>query len=231
MQTRTPLVLVAAAVAALACGGSKESNTSPPPTDTTGTSPSGLNIAVDSAFSNRTAVVATALPAEVHVTKAGQPQSGVVVNWNIITGGGKVASPTSTTDANGLAATTWTIGDTVRLNTLSASITGTASSTMLVQGVADAPTVVTNASADSSAVVAGSNLVLTVRVADKFGNAVANVPVTWTATGGALTVSSSQTGPSGRSEAVFSTNPAAQSYGITATVAGVGAATFKVVGM
>src|SRR5262245_37977245 len=99
MQTRTHLVLVAAAIAALACGGSKEQNTSPPPPDTTGTAPSGLNIATDSAFSDRTAVVATALPAQVHVTNVGQPASGVVVSWNIVNGGGKVAAPTSTTDA------------------------------------------------------------------------------------------------------------------------------------
>lgn len=229
MQTRTRLVLIT--VAALACGGSNESNTSPPPTDTTGTSPSGLSIATDSGLSNRTAVVGTTLPAQVHVTKTGQPQSGVIVNWNIVNGGGKVASPTSTTDANGLAATTWTVGDTARLNTLSASITGTASTTMIAQGVADAPTTVTKASPDSSAVVRGSNLVLAVRVGDKFGNAVANVPVTWTATAGTLTVSASKTGPSGRSEAVFSTTPVAQSYSITATVTGIGVATFKVVGM
>jgi len=228
MRTRTRAHLFL--VAALACGSSKESNTSPPPPDTTGTSPTGLNVATDSGFSDRTAVVGTPLPAQVHVTKAGQPQSGIVVNWNIVGGGGKVASPTSTTDATGLAATTWTMGDTVRLNTLSASITG-ASTTMLAQGVADAPTTVTKASADSSAVVRGSNLVLAVRVADKFGNAVANVPVTWTATAGTLTVSASKTGPSGRSEAVFSTTPVAQSYSITATVTAIGVATFKVVGM
>lgn len=215
----------------MACGGSKESNTTPPPPpDTSSTSPSGFNIAADSGFSDRTAVVGTALPAQVHVTNAGQGVSGVVVTWTIVNGGGKVSAATSTTTASGAASTTWTAGDTVRLNTLSASITG-ASTTMIIQAVADAATTLTKASADSSTVVAGASLVLSVRLADKFGNVVPEVPVTWTATAGALSVSASKTGPSGRSEAVFSTEKTAKSYNVTATVTGIGTATFKVVGL
>jgi hypothetical protein len=227
---RPYLVLVAAVLAATACGHSKEQNTTQPPPDTSSTSPSGLNIAADSGFSDRTAVVGTALPAQVHVTNAGQPVSGVVVTWTIVNGGGKVAAATSTTTASGAASTTWTVGDTVRLNTLSASITG-ASTTMIVQGVADAPTTLKKASADTSVVVAGSSLVLAVRLVDKFGNVVPEVPVTWAAAAGKLSVSAAKTGPSGRSEAVFSTDAAARSYDVTASVTGLGTVTFRVVGM
>ena len=227
---RTYLVLVAAVLAAVACGGSKESNATQPPPDTTSTSPSGLNIAADSGFSDRTAVVGTALPTQVHVTNVGQPVSGVVVTWTIVNGGGKVSATTSTTTASGIASTTWTVGDTVRLNTLSASITG-GSTTVIVQAVADAATKLTKASADTSVVVAGSSLVLAVRLADKFGNVVPEVPVTWAAAAGKLTVTASKTGPSGRSEAVFSTDPAARSYDVTASVTGLGTVTFRVVGM
>jgi len=227
---RTYLVLVAAVLAAVACGHSKEPNTTQPPPDTTSTSPSGLNIAADSGFSDRTAVVATALPAQVHVTNAGQPAAGVVVTWTIVNGGGKVSAATSTTTASGAASTTWTVGDTARLNTLSASITG-ASTTMIIQGVADAPTKLSKASADTSVVVAGSSLVLAVQLVDKFGNVVPEVPVTWAAAAGKLSVSASKTGPRGRSEAVFSTDAAARSYDVTASVTGLGSVSFRVIGM
>ena len=227
---RTYLILVAAVLAAAACGHSKEANTTQPPPDTSSTSPSGLNIAADSGFSDRTAVVGTTLPAQVHVTNAGQPVSGAVVTWTIVNGGGKVSTATSTTTATGAASTTWTVGDTVRLNTLSASITG-ASTTMIVQGVADAPTTLSKASADTSVVVAGASLVLAVRLVDKFGNVVPEVPVTWAAAAGRLSINASKTGPSGRSEAVFSTDAAARSYDVTASVTGLGTVTFRVVGM
>ena len=227
---RTYLVLVAAVLAAVACSHSKEANTTQPPPDTSSTSPSGLNIAADSGFSDRSAVVGTALSAQVHVTNAGQPVSGVVVTWTVVNGGGKVSAATSTTSASGAASTTWTVGDTVRLNTLSASITG-ASTTMVIQAVADAPTTLSKASADTSVVVAGSSLVLAVRLVDRFGNVVPEVPVTWAAAAGKLSVNASKTGPSGRSEAVFSTDAAARSYDVTASVTGLGTVTFRVVGM
>jgi hypothetical protein len=55
--------------------------------------------------------------------------------------------------------------------------------------------------------------------------------VKWSATGGALTVTSTTTGSSGNGQVVFSTESAPKSYTVTATVDGIGSVTFKVVGL
>src|SRR5690242_14018353 len=110
--------LVAASLAAAACSRDVTSNSTP----TTGptTSSNGLNIAADSALANQTAVVGTAIVAKVHITQAGQPVSGIAVNWIVPTGGGSVSPTSSTSDASGVAVTTWTLGDTARAYTLTA---------------------------------------------------------------------------------------------------------------
>jgi phage tail sheath gpL-like len=68
-------------------------------------------------------------------------------------------------------------------------------------------------------------------VTDKSGNAVPGATVTWTASGGSLTTTSTVTGSSGNGQVVFSTDATPKSYTVTATVAGIGALTFKVVGL
>ena len=227
---RTFLVL-AALVALSACGGSDDSSTDPnnntPGGSTGGTT--ALNVTVDSGFSDRVAVVGTDVAARVHVTNAGQPAANAAVVWSIVGGGGKVTPATSTTDASGAASTLWTIGDTVRLNTLSAGVTGS-TATLQVRSTAGAPTTFSRASADSSSVVAGSSLLLAVRAVDRFGNPVSDVVVTWTATGGTLSLANTKTGLSGRAEVAFTTTRTAAVYTITATATGLGATTFKVVG-
>ena len=227
---RTFLVL-AALIALSACGGSDDSSTDPnnnnPGGSTGGTT--SLNVTVDSGFSDRVAVVSTDVAARVHVTNAGQPAANATVVWSIVGGGGKVTPSTSTTDASGAASTLWTIGDTVRLNTLSAGVTGS-TATLQVRSTAGAPTTFSRASADSSSVVAGSSLLLAVRAVDRFGNAVSDVRVLWTATGGTLSLANTTTGSSGRAEVAFTTTRTAAVYTITATAVGLGATTFKVVG-
>lgn len=226
---RTSSIFLIAALAVSACG--KDSSTTPG-TDTTNggsTSPSGLNVAVDSGFSDRTAVVGTTIPARVHVTQAGVGSPGVTVTWAVTAGGGSVSTTTTTTDATGAASTQWTIGDTVRVNSLQATITG-ASATMQVTSLPGPVTTLAKASPDSTAVVAGASLLLAVRATDKSGNVVADVPITWTSTGGTLTVSNGKTGPSGRAETGFTTAQTAATYTVTASAAGLGSATFKVVG-
>ena len=229
---RTLLLLATLVAVATSCGKSDDdSGDSGTPTDPNNPSnPSALNISTDSGFSDRTAVVATDLPARVHVTQSGQPAANVTVTWTVTAGGGKTTPATSTTDASGAASTTWTIGDTVRVNTLSASVTGS-STTMQVTSTAGAASALARASSDSSVVVAGASLVLAVRVVDRFGNSVSNAPVAWATTGGTLTLTSATTGPSGRAEVVLSTARVPAVYTVSATSAGIGTVTFKVVGL
>ena len=226
---RSHYLLVAALV--VACSSpDRDSGTGTLPTTPT-PSTNGYSITVDSALAIRTAVVGTSVPASVHVAQNGQPASGVTITWTVSPGGGTVSAPTSVTDSSGVAATTWTLGDTVRTLTLTGGIVGVASANLQVTTTAGPPAAVVKVSADSVAIVAGANTLLTVRVSDKTGNAVPGAAVPWTASGGALTAATTVTGDSGNGDVVFSTEGTPKSYTVTATVAGIGALTFKVVGL
>jgi hypothetical protein len=220
--------LVAALCAAAACSHDATSSPSPS-TPGTSTSSSGLNISVDSTFANRTAVVATTIPAAVHVTLSGQPSAGVTVSWIVPASGGSVSPASSTTDASGVATATWTLGDTARAYTLTAAITG-ASVTLQTTATAGNPAALTRISPDTLVMAAGASTLITVRAADKFGNPAAGVVVAWATNGGALTAATTTTGTSGNAEVAFSSDPSPRSYTISATAAGLGAATFTVVG-
>jgi hypothetical protein len=235
MRMRIPTLLgcCAATLAIAACHSDKASELpTAPPTDTTGssTSTAGLNITVDSGIIGDTIVVHTAVAVRVHVKQNGTPVSGTTVTWTVASGGGAVSSPTSTTDATGLATVTWTIGDTARTNGLSAAITG-ASVGVTVTAIGGAPTALAKISPDSDAVVAGAALSLVARVTDKFGNPASGVDVNWAATGGSLTAASTKTSLSGNAGVNFVTGSTTGSYLVTASVPGIGSVSFKVVGL
>lgn len=215
----------------VACGSDSSSGSTDTPTTPTTPTTNAYSITVDSAFAIRTAMVGTSLPAEVHVAQNSQPASGVTVTWSVSTGGGTANPTTSVTNSAGVATTTWTLSDTVRASTLTGGITGVSSANLQVTTTAGPPTMLVRAGPDSVAVVAGSSTLITARVTDKSGNAVSGVTVGWTSTGGALTTTTTVTGASGNGQVVFSTDAAPKSYTVTATVAGIGALTFKVVGL
>ena len=119
----------------------------------------------------------------------------------------------------------------MRTATLTGGIAGVSAANLLVTTTAGPATAIVRASADSVAVVAGSSTLVTAKVTDRSGNAVPGVSVAWTTTGGTLTTAATVTGSSGNAQVVFSTASAPRSYTVTATVAGIGALTFKVVGL
>ena len=223
--------LLAAAFVTACSSGDSGSGTGTLPTTPTTPSTNGYSITVDSALAVRTAMVGTSVPASVNVALNGQPASGVTITWTVSAGGGTVSAPTSVTNASGVAATTWTLGDTIRVVTLTGGIVGVASANLQVTTTAGPPVAAVKVSADSVAIVAGANTLLTVRVTDKTGNSVSGATVGWSASGGALTAATTVTGDSGQGEVVFSTEGTPKSYTVTATVAGIGALTFKVVGL
>jgi len=64
-------------------------------------------------------------PLMVEVLDAsGSPLSGLAVSWSPLSGGGSVIAPTSTTDAQGLAQTTWALGSSLGTQSAQASIGG-----------------------------------------------------------------------------------------------------------
>jgi Bacterial Ig-like domain (group 1) len=219
--------LVAVSFTAVACSRDLTAN-SPPPTSDTTSSTNGLNIAADSALANQTAVVGAVIVGKVHVTRAGQPVAGIAVSWIAPPGGGSVSPASSNSDASGVATTSWTLGDTARVYTLTAA-TSNGSAALQATAIAGPATTLTKVGTDTVAVAGGASALLTVRSADKLGNPVGGVVVAWTTTGGAITAASTTTGASGKAEVVFSSDPAPKTYTVTATAAGLGTQTFVIV--
>ena len=232
MRMRLSILLALVAAASLAACHKDTTGQLPtsPPSDSTATSTTGLNIALDTSFSHDTVVVHTTIPVGVRVTKAGVGVPNIAVTWTVSGGGGSVAAATSTSDASGLATMSWTIGDTARANDLTATITG-ASVGITVTAVGGAPTILTKISPDSSAVVAGATLLLIARATDRFGNPAFGVNVSWSSTDGVLSIPSTTTGASGNAQVGFVSPAAAGSSLVTASVPGLGSVTFKVVGL
>src|SRR5215831_4390217 len=123
------VVAAAALVVAAACGDKNFNTVSLIP----------AVITVSSASNGQTGTIGLPLaePISVQVTdQAGNPVANVIVTWTVLTGGGSVATATSTTDGNGNASVIWTLGPNPGDNTLRASIATGASVTISATGVA-----------------------------------------------------------------------------------------------
>ena len=154
----------------------------------------------------------------------------IAVAWAIGSGKGALSAPSTTTDSLGVASVLWTLGDTIGLNSLTASV-GDGSVTWRVQGVAGAASSLTKVSADSDVVVTGGTLPLTARVVDRHGNPVAGAMVEWSSSAGDLSVTSAPSGATGDTETNFTAPAVPGTYTVTATLPGRGSVIFEVVAM
>lgn len=106
------------AAVALACGEDA------PPTlpDTT---PASLEIASGNSQTGTVSLLATDSLA-VRVANAGDdPLSGVTVDWSVLTGGGTAGSPSSNSNASGLAAVSYRYGPSAGVNVVQARVRNT----------------------------------------------------------------------------------------------------------
>jgi len=146
-----------------------------------------------SAGTGQTAAAGAPLPTApaVHVAEAkGRPTPGVTVTW-AVTGGGGTANPgTSTTDANGNATTTWTLGGSLGAQGLSATVAGVAPLGFTATATAGAPASLTIVAGNAQTGTVGTAVPVApaVKVADAFGNPVANVAVAFAVVSGGGTV-------------------------------------------
>src|SRR5215831_1306592 len=147
---RRILQIVLPLAAAAACGSDNPASTG----DGTGTNNNGTpySVSADTTFLSRTAPIGT-------------------VSWFPAAGSGTVSAKTSTTDAGGNASITWTLSDTARVNTLTATA-GTGSVNLTATSTPGAPNAIARATADSTTLVAGASTLIIVRVVDAFGNRV-----------------------------------------------------------
>jgi len=225
---RAPRILLIAAMTAIVAACGKDNGTNP--IEGPGPTPIVYTLTVDTTLADTaTATVATQVPVTVQLTKAGVPVPGGTVVWKSTLGSGKVSADSVVTDANGNASILWTLGDTAGLNTLAIS-SFDATTAYFGVGTADVPSNLIRVSADSSLVVTGASLPIAVRATDRLGNGAGGADVTWSATGGQFTFTTTPAGTNGGATTVF-TPTAPGTYTVTATLSGHATILFKVVAL
>jgi adhesin/invasin len=222
---RSSLIVAISALTSVAIAACHHDSSTGPQTS----SANGFAITIDSGISGQNVPVGGQIIARVHVTKDSLPAPGLTVSWSASAGHGTLSSPTSVTDAGGGASVTWTVGDTAGTNTLDAATSGVAV-TIFATGIGGSAISLSRVSPDSQLVVAGATTLVVARAIDKFGNGSPNVTVTWTTTGGSLSASTTMTGSAGNASVNFTTGATPGTYTVTATAAGLGSVTFKVLG-
>jgi adhesin/invasin len=127
----------------------------------------------------------------------GNPLSGIPVTFTVTGGGGTVSGNTPITGTDGVATVgEWKLGTTVGENSLSATVAGqnlsgspvVFSATGVAGGVSAEQSTVTAAPATISASTGSSASTITVTARDEFGNVVAGVAVSLSATGSGNTL-------------------------------------------
>lgn len=154
---------------------------------------------------DQTGIVGSELPTALSVRAtddAGRPLSGHVINFRVIRGGGHVATGVAISDAVGVARERWTLG-TIAVDTQRVEVRwidpvsgdGITYVAFNAVGVSDIPASIQKVTGDLQVIVAGSAAAdsLAVRVKDRYGNAVADATVTWSADSGAGSVSPATT--------------------------------------
>jgi hypothetical protein len=111
------------------------------------------------------------------------PIAGVSVAFAVGSGGGSVDPANATTNSQGRAAATWTLGAAAGLNTAEASVTGLAPVSFSATGVAGS-VVVNEGDGQTGLVGFAVNVAPSVRILDANDNPIAGEPVTFAITGG-----------------------------------------------
>ena len=193
----------------LACSGETvgpEGTTTTPPTDTSTTTPPpgggapGVAFALTIIGGNNQpdTTVGSALkdPLVVRITDGdGKPLRSIAVTWTVTSGGGSVGSANTTTDENGRAQSTWTLGSTVGTQTVTARSGTLTPAVFSMNAKGGAAATISKISGDlqSALVNLAVGNQLKVRVLDSFGNPVKDATVTWTPTGDGIVAATTAT--------------------------------------
>jgi hypothetical protein len=174
-----------------------------------------------------------ATPISVRATDpSGAPISGVVVSWTVRSGGGAVDNATSTTDADGNVVVHWTLGTVAGADSLLGTTSNGATSIIAATALADAPASIAEVSGDQQNVSTGAAAApLVVKIADKYGNPIAGVTVTWAVSGGAtLSAPTSTTDATGVAQEALTMGTAPGAYTITASALNLTPVSFTLTG-
>lgn len=166
------------------------------------------------------------IPYTVKVTdQAGANAAGVTVSWSVTAGGGSI-TPSSTTDAAGIATATRTLGTVSGAATAAAQAGGT-SVTFSATALADPPDHMLKSAGDVQTGGTGVALPVpfAVLVQDQYNNPVESVTVNWavTAGGGTLSATTSKTDGFGVARTTLTLGDTAGPNTVTATSPTLGA--------
>jgi hypothetical protein len=189
MRSSLPRLLIALAPGTLALGAACGGEEPPPPPRT----PSAIAVV---SGDNQQAAVGTELPAPIvfRVQDARGALAGVAVSFSLADVTGFVSGQSATSGPDGQVSVRWTVGGTLGIQTLTASVAGIAPAQARATVTVGAPALVSPVSAPSQFVVVGRTVpeAPAVRVTDAFGNPVGGVPVTFADPTGRTTVTGPQ---------------------------------------
>jgi hypothetical protein len=167
-------------------------------------------------------------PLVVTLTSNGAPAPGVTVTWGTGTASGTVNPTTSTTDANGVASTTFTSPQKAGTDTVLATSSGH-TVLFIVKTTADTSVgSLVSAGGNGAATLVGFGVTLTVRATDLYGNARPGIVVNFSAGSGILSKTSVTTDAAGQAAVQFTPGPTAGTYTVQATADRFGPLTFSV---
>ncbi len=182
---------------------------------------------------NQSAAPGTTLPEDLVVAVVDADSNPVVaaaVTWVVTAGGGTLAPTTGTTDANGRAATKWTLGASAGTNTAQAIVSGVGQAEFTATAAAGTASVIRVVSGGNQTGQAGAPLAsaLVVQVLDAGDNPVSSVPVTWAVEsgGGSVSPTSATTGADGQASTAWTLGPGTGSQRVTASAPGAGSVRF-----
>jgi plastocyanin len=199
----------------LGCGG-----------DDAGTPPSTTSLTKE-AGDGQAGIVGQPLPDPlvVRVTEGGTPLAGSTVTWSTQAEGGSLNPATSATDADGLASTTWTLGNSAVQQSAQASLSGATGSPLIFTAQAQ-PGPASALTKESGEGLSGEiNTVLSgafqVKVSDQFGNGIPAFPVSWSATNATVSATTVPTNVSGVSQVDVTLGGIVGPVTVTATAEGL----------
>jgi len=177
-----------------------------------------------SSGNNQTDTVAATLPIQLGVKvldSVNAPVQGVTVTWTVPAGQGSVSSPTTSTNASGVASVTRTLGTTAGTQTAQAAATGVTGTpkgftTTATAGNLD---VLVKTAGDGGQATISSQVTYTVTAQDDYTNPKAGVTIDWEVASGGGSISPAQntTGTNGTASATRTLSGTEGAHTATAT--------------
>ena len=136
----------------------------------------------------------------------GAPLPNIPVSWAVLSGGGSLATVMDTTDVNGQVRNTYLSPALAAKAKVTAAASGQ-SGTFTLTLAPDTVGTISTYAGDGAAALVGVQLTLIAMAADRFGNPMKGVEVSWSSNSGSLQVASGVTDSTGKTSNVITVGP------------------------